>query len=279
VLDPLLIFGLGPIPAMGLTGAAVATTIGRGTGVLYQFWSLRRGAGRLELKGETFRIERAVMKRLVDLAIPSVSQFLIATASWSVLAILVAQFGKAALAGYTIAVRIIIFTFLPAWGLGNAAATLVGQNLGAQKPDRAERAVWLCTSWNVAFFVVVSAVFLAVPESLIEFFLTDEEAPEERAKVLATGASFLRIIAFGYVFFAVEMVMVQALNGAGDTRTPNKINIVCYWFLQIPLAWLLATQTPLGVQGVFWGVTGTSVALAGACVWVFRRGAWRNRVV
>lgn len=277
VLDPCFIFGWGPFPEMGVTGAAVATTIGRGIGVAYQFWGLRKGVGRLRLQGDTLRMDAGVLRRLVKLAVPSISQFLIATASWTALVRIVSEFGDAAVAGYSVAVRIVMFTFLPSWGLSNAAATLVGQNLGAEQPERAERAVWLTGIWNSAFLAVVSVAFIAMPGPLVGFFIDPEGAAAAEAQ--AVGEACLRTFAYGYVFFAWGMVMIQAFNGAGDTRTPNVINLFCYWLFQIPLAYVLAMQTGLGVEGVFWAVAISETLYAVVCVLVFRSGRWKGHAV
>ncbi len=269
VLDPCFIFGWGPFPELGVTGAAVATTCGRGIGVIYQFAMLRRGAGRVRLKGPAFRIDFKVMAVLLRLSAGGVAQFLIATASWVVLMRIVAPFGEAVLAGYTIAVRIVMFTILPAWGLCNAAATLVGQNLGARRPDRAERSVWLTGTFNMIFLGVVMLVFLAFGPRLIAIFT-------DRPETMAHGADALRIISYGYLFYAWGMVMVQAFNGAGDTMTPTWINLFCFWFGQIPLAWTLATVAGLGPHGVFWSIAGAEAILAIVSLLVFRRGRWKT---
>ncbi|GAB4200393.1 MAG: MATE family efflux transporter [Wenzhouxiangellaceae bacterium] len=272
VLDPILIFGLGPFPEMGVAGAALATTIGRGTGVLYQLWRLFGDQGRLALKLRHLALKLDVMRRLLRLSAGGVMQFIIATSAWIGLMRIVAPFGSEAVAGYTIAVRIIIFTILPAWGLGNAAATLVGQNLGAGQPLRAERSAWLAARYNVYFMFCVSILFIALPHLLIGIFT---DAPE----VIRHGVDSLRIISYGYVFFAIGMVLVQSLNGAGDTDTPTVINFFCYWVIQIPLAWWLATGLDFGPRGVFWAVTIAESLLAVVAIWVFRRGRWKLREV
>lgn len=272
ILDPCLIFGLGPFPELGVTGAAVATTIGRGAGVCYQFALLRRGVGRVELRGPACRFEPRIMRDLVRVSIGGVTQFLIATASWVVLMRIVSPFGAAAIAGYTIAIRIVIFAILPSWGLANAAATLVGQNLGARRPDRAERAVYLTAWWNTAFLGLVTVVFLLFARPMIGLFTSEPET----ARV---GVAALRIISAGYVFYAWGMVMVQAFNGAGDTMTPTRINLVCFWFLQIPMAWLLARGLEVGPPGVFWSVAVCESVLAAVSILIFRRGRWKEASV
>jgi len=271
-LDPCLIYGLGPFPELGVTGAAVATTIGRGSGVLYQFWVLRRGSDRIQLRGDTLKVDPAAMAKLLRLSLSMIVQFLIATSSWLLLMTFMSEHGDEAVAGYTIALRIIMFTLLPSWGLGSAAATLVGQSLGAEKPARAARAVWLTGLLNMSFLALVMLAFIAAPRSLVGIF-TDDPA------VTSIGADALRIIAYGYVFYAWGMVMIQAFNGAGDSKTPTWINLWCFWALQIPLAWWLTYQTDVGPQGVFWSVALAESALAVACVVMFRRGAWKTRKV
>jgi putative MATE family efflux protein len=272
VLDPCLIRGLGPFPELGLTGAAVATTIGRGTGVLYQLIMLRRGTGRLRLAGPAFHIERPILLEILKLSAGTVGQFLIATSSWVVLMRIVAPFGEAALAGYTIAIRVVIFAFLPAWGFSNAAATLVGQNLGAKQPERAERSVWLTGLYTMVFLALVTAVFLALAEKLIAIFTTEPATA-------AVGVSALRTLSYGYVLYAWAMATVQGFNGAGDTRTPTWMHFWCFWVFETPLAWTLANHTSLGVAGVFWSVCLAESALAVLGVWLFRKGRWKQAQV
>jgi putative MATE family efflux protein len=269
VLDPILIFGWGPFPAMGLTGAAIATCIGRGTGVLYQFWMLRNGRGRLILKGPAFRVEPQVLREIVRLSAGTIGQFLIATTSWVFLMRIVAPFGEAALAGYTIAIRIVVFAFLPAWGFSNAAATLVGQNLGARQPARAERAVWLTGLWTMAFLALVSVVFLTFAPQIVALF-THEPATAEIA------VSALRTLSYGYIFYAWGMATVQGFNGAGDTLTPTWMHFFCFWLFEVPLAWFLAVPTGMGPAGVFWSVCIAESAFAVAGVVLFRRGRWKH---
>jgi putative MATE family efflux protein len=274
VLDPCLIFGLGPFPELGLTGAAVATTIGRGTGVAFQFWMLRKGGGggRIKLAGPAFHLNLGVALRLLRVSVGGIAQMLVATASWVALMRIVSPFGTQALAGYTIAIRIIIFALMPSWGLCNAAATLVGQNLGAKKPDRAERAVWLTGLFNTAALGLVTVIFVAAAEPLIGLF---SEEPEIRR----VGAEALKIIAYGYIAYAWGMVMIQAFNGAGDTATPTYVNLVCFWACQIPLAWYLAREVGMGPPGVFWSVMLSESLLAVVSILLFRRGRWKTREV
>lgn len=272
VLDPCLIFGLGPFPEMGLTGAAVATSVGRGCGVLFQFGCLLWGGGRLRLHLGQLRFAAEVMWRLLKVSANGILQFLVATASWVGLVRITASFGDAAVAGYTIAIRIVLFALLPSWGLSNAAATLVGQNLGARQPERAERAVWLTGLYNMVFLGLVSAFFLLFADELVAVF-TSEEA------VVEVAESGLRIISLGFVFYAWNMVLVQALNGAGDTASPIWINLLCFWLCQIPLALWLSRGRGLGPSGVFAAVAISYSISAVVAWWVFRRGRWKLREV
>ena len=272
VLDPLLIFGLGVIPEMGVTGAAVATAIGRAVGVGYQISVLVRGTGRLRLGRESLHFDVAVAKRMLRISGPGVVQYLVGSASWIMIIRLIAVFGSAAVAGYTIGVRVIIFALLPSWGMGNAAATLVGQNLGARKPERAERAVWIASIANAAFLSVVAVGLLIFARPVMHLFTNDPA-------VVEVGAELLRYIAYSYPFFALGMVMVQAFNGAGDTVTPTWINLFCYWLIQIPLAYLLAHPLGFGAEGIFIGIAVAQVIFAFVGIWVFRKGWWKAKVV
>jgi putative MATE family efflux protein len=268
VLDPCLIFGLGPFPELGLTGAAIATTIGRGTGVLYQLWMLGDQRCRTPITRASLRPRFRIMLRLARVSLGGIGQFLISTSSWIGLMWIVSRFGSAAVAGYTIAIRIIVVTILPAWGIASSAATLMGQNLGAGRPDRAEASVWKAGFYNTVFLVAVGITFVAFAEILVGLFSDD-------VTVLAYGADALRFISYGYLFYAYGMVMVQAFNGAGDTTTPTVINLFCYWLFQIPLAYLLATSTSLGARGVFLAITVAEALLTVVGVLVFRRGRWK----
>ena len=268
VLDPCLIFGLGPFPEMGVTGAAVATTIGRGIGVLFQIWVLSGGRSRIRLRSADLRLDGAVLLRLVRVSLTGMLQFLIGTASWLGLVRITAQFGNAALAGYTIAVRIIFLAILPAWGMSNAAATLVGQNLGAGKPERAERSVWKTAFYNMLFLAGVAVLFTLLAGPLVRLFTAD-------AAVIPYAVACLRLVSYGYPFYAYGMVVVQAFNGAGDTVTPTIINLFCYWLLQVPLALALALGLGFGPQGVFLAITIAESLLAVIGVVLFRRGRWK----
>jgi putative MATE family efflux protein len=272
VLCPCFIYGLGPFPELGVTGAAVATNIGRGLGVAYAVYYLTNGRGRVTVRLAHLRIAVPVLLSLLRVSAGGVMQFVIATSSYIVLMRLVSEYGSAAVAGYTIGIRIIMFTFLPAWGLSNAAATLVGQNLGAGQPERAEQSVWVTTKYNVVFLVSIALVFIAFAEALVGIFTADPE-------VLAYGAACLRIISYGYGFYAVGLIMTQAFNGAGDTDTPTWMNLFCFWLLQLPLAYALAEWFALGPRGVFWAAAIAESTLAVIALALFRRGSWKLKVV
>lgn len=272
VLDPCLIYGWGPFPELGLTGAAVATNIGRGVAVIYQFWLLFSGKERIKIARQQIRIEVETIVSLIRLSLGGIGQFLIATLSWVGLMRIMAHFGDITLAGYTIAIRIIVFSILPSWGMSNAVSTLVGQNLGAGKPERAERAVWFTGIANALFMTLIAILFQLIPETLVRLFIADPD-------VIAAGVLALRIISVGYFFYAFGMVMVQAFNGAGDTTTPTIVNFICFWVMEIPLAWFLAMHTNLEASGVFWSIT-ISESFSGLLgLMLFRRGTWKTRKV
>jgi putative MATE family efflux protein len=272
ILDPCLIYGLGPFPEMGVTGAAVATSISRSLGVVLQLVAFWRGQGRLRIERRHLVLDWGVLRRLSRLSSTGMLQFVIAHASWVGLVAVIARSGSAAIAGYTIAIRVIIFSILPSWGLANAAATLVGQNLGARQPERAEQSVWRCGIYNMVFLGLVGVVCIAVPEAIIRLFSTE-------AEVVRYGAACLRILSYGYVFYAYGMVVMQSFNGAGDTVTPTVINLGCYWALQIPAAWMLSVVWGWGAEGAFWAVPLAESVLAVVGVLVFRRGRWKQRVI
>lgn len=279
ILDPLLIFGLGPIPAMGITGAAIGTTIGRAAGVAYQLRALsgragtRVGAtGRIVLGMRHLRPHATVMLRLARVSVGGTVQMLIATASYLGMVRLLTPFGAAALAGYTISLRLIVVAILPSWGLSNATATLVGQNLGAGKPDRAEQSVWVTGFWNMIFLGAVAIVFIAFAGPLVRIFSADPE-------VIAMGVACLRCVSYGYVFYAWGMVLVQAFNGAGDTMTPTWIFFFCYWLFQIPLAWVLSRPVGMGPAGVFWAIMIAESVLTVVGLLAFRRGRWKQKAI
>jgi putative MATE family efflux protein len=271
-LDPCLILGLGPFPRLGVTGAAISTTTGRSIGILFQLYILWRARGRITIRREHLRINFKVMANILRVAGNGILQFAVATASWVVMVRMIQSFGSAATAGYTVAMRIIYFSILPSWGLGSAAATLVGQNLGARHPERAEQSVWRAAFFNMIFLGALSLVFLLLAPQLIRIFSRDPA-------VIATGASCLRIISACYVLFAYGMVIVQAFNGAGDTFTPTLINLVCYWIVQLPLAFLLSRRFQLGPNGIFWAILITENLLAAVSIFVFRLGRWKKKAV
>jgi putative MATE family efflux protein len=271
ILDPCLIFGLGPFPEMGVTGAAVATTIGRGVGVIYQLWYMLGIRGRIQLRARHLVLVPELAARLLRLSIGGIGQFLIATASWIVVMRIVALYGSSAIAAYTIALRMMEFTFLPAWGLGNAAATLVGQNLGAGQPQRAERSAWTAARYNAAFMAIAGLFTLLFAATITALFTKDPD-------VLYWGTRCLQILGVGFPMYAVGMVMIQSLNGAGDTVTPAILNLICFWLVQIPLAYFLATQTALQPNGAFIAVVVSESLLTVLSVIVFRRGDWKRHV-
>ena len=272
LLGPCLIFGLGPFPELGVTGAAVATTIGRGTGVLFGISQFARRHARVAIQRRHLSLEPSLMLKLVRLSSTGTFQVLIGTASWIGLVRILAGFGSAALAGYTIAIRVIMFALLPSWGLGNAAATMVGQSLGARKPDRAERAVWIAGLYNLAFLGVVGLCFVVGARVIVSVFTQDPE-------VTRYAVDGLRVIAIGFVFYAYGMVMSQALNGAGDTWTPTWLNLVCFWLWEIPLAWVLSIWLGMGPHGVFLAIPIAFSTYALLAVVMFRRGSWKSKVV
>jgi putative MATE family efflux protein len=272
ILDPCLIMGLGPFPKLGVTGAAVSTTIGRSVGILYQLYLLRRGTGRMELHRRHLRLDFAVMKNIVKIASNSVLQFLIATASWLALVRLMQSFGSSATAGYTVAIRIIVFSILPSWGLASAAATLVGQNLGAKQTDRAEKSVWRAAYFNMIFLGSVSVIYLLFAPQIVGLF-------SREPVVIGYASAGLRTISLCYVLYAYGLVIVQAFNGAGETRTPTLINLVCFWFVQLPAAYLLGVRMHLGPQGIFFAILVAETLLALTAIYVFRLGYWKKKVV
>ncbi|MFN0098620.1 MAG: MATE family efflux transporter [Gemmatimonadaceae bacterium] len=272
VLDPVLIFGLGPFPELGVTGAAIATTIGRGVGLLMAFGMLARGAGHLVIKRSHLTVEPKTMLSIARLSGLGTFQVAIGSMSWMGLVRVVAGFGPEAMAGYTIAIRLVIFAMMPAFGLGGAAATMVGQSLGAKKPERAEAAVWAATKYDVAFLGGIGVIFLLFAPPIVSLFTKDAGV----AEVAVTG---LRWMSLGFPFFAAGMVLEQSFNGAGDTWTPTWINLVVYWLLQIPLAWFLAYPMGLEQNGVFIAVTAAYSVLAVVSGVLFKRGKWKLKHV
>ena len=268
VLDPALIFGLGPFPELGVTGAAVATVLGRGTAVVVQLVVLFRLGGRLSVAVRHLMPRLEVMARLVRLSATGTFQVFVSTASWIGLVRVIAGFGAEAVAGYTVAIRIVLFALLPAWGLANAAATLVGQSLGASKPDRADRAVWLAGRMNFAFLGCVGLVFLVFAPGIVGVFGVD-------AASSLHAVHGLRILSAGFLFYAYGMVMTAAFNGAGDAWTPTWLNLACFWALEIPLAWWLSYPLGWGPDGVFAAITVAFSTIAVASAAIFRRGRWK----
>ncbi|MEM9885718.1 MAG: MATE family efflux transporter [Bacteroidota bacterium] len=269
ILDPLFIFGIGPFPEMGTTGAAIATSIGRGLGVAFQLYILFKGKRIIQLSWGYFKLIPDLLRRIVNVASTGSLQFFISSASWIFLARLVAAFGTDVYAGYFFAIRLVIFAILPAWGMANAAATLVGQNLGATQADRAATSVWRAAFFNMAFLFLVQVVFFFAAEDLIHIFTDSTIAIE-------AGTLTLRIICAGYVFFGIGMVLGQAFGGAGDTRTPTIVNFICFWLIEIPLAYFLSLQMNWGLEGVLWSIAISETFLALIFIVLFRRGKWKT---
>lgn len=268
-LDPCLIFGLGPFPELGLTGAAIATTFGRGAAVVYQVVLLYKGRKRLTIKQKHIKLNGQLMKRFFLLSAGGIGQSLIATLSWVGLMRIVSSFGQEVTAAYAIAIRIVIFALLPSWGISNAAATLTGQNLGAKKPGRAERATWSTGLINTVFLSLIGVFILVNARSLLSFFI-------DEAEVINHGIICLQFFSYGFVFYGMGMVVIQALNGAGDTRTPVIINIICFWIIEIPLAYFLAYHSPLNERGIYLSVVLSESLMTVIGIMVFRRGKWKK---
>jgi len=272
-LVPCLVVGWGPFPKMGLTGAALGTTIGRGVGVLYQFWSLFRGGGRVVLRRKDIRrLQVKPMVNLMRISLPAMFQYAIATASWLGLVRIISTYGSAALAGYTIGIRILIFALLPSWGMSNAAATLVGQNLGAKQPQRAETSVWRTGFYNMIFLGAIGVIFVVFAEPIVRLFTHDPQ-------VVPLAASCLRIISYGNIGYAYGMVMLQAFNGAGDTITPTIVNFFGFWLLEIPLAWFLAIPMRMQAKGAYFSIVVAEAAIAAVSIVLFKRGYWKNQQI
>jgi putative MATE family efflux protein len=269
ILDPLFIFGYGPFPELGVKGAAVATNIGRACGVAYQVYHLFFGKGIIKIHKRNWQVRFDVIKQLIRVSAGGTGQFIIASSSWIFLMRIMSTFGSVALAAYTIGIRIIIFTILPAWGMSNAAATLVGQNLGAGHTDRAERAVWRCGFFNLFFMAVVMMVFLLFAEQVTGFFTGEPE-------VIRYASACLRIISLGYILFSYGMILAQAFNGAGDTKTPTIINFFGFWLFQIPMAYLLAISMNMGPTGVFWAIVISESAITITAGILFKQGRWKK---
>jgi putative MATE family efflux protein len=272
VLDPCLIFGLGPFPKLGLTGAAVATTTGRSIAVVIQFWLLFRGNYRVKLGIRHIKFDWCLIKHIFAVSLGGIGQNIVATASWIFLMRIVSSFGSLVIAGYTIAIRIIIFALLPSWGLSNAASTLVGQNLGAKKPERAERAVWAAAAVNFIIQGIIGTLFIVFPNFFVGLIADDRE-------VIPFAAESLKIIGYGFFFYGVGMVMVQAFNGAGDTNTPTFINIFCFWLMEIPIALVFAHTLKMNESGVYYSIVIAESTIAVVALILFRKGKWKEKMV
>ncbi len=270
ILDPIFIFGLGPIPAFGIEGAAMATTIGRSIGVIYQLYHLFKGSQAMKVSAENMVVNKKTITEFLSIGAAGFGQFFVETLSWLFLVRIVTRFGTDAVAGYQMAFRVIIFTLLPSWGMANAAATLVGQNLGAKQPGRAELSVWRTAKWNTWFLVVIAAIFGLLAEPILILLF------EAQGEALATGGNALRIICFGYIFFAYGMVLGQAFNGAGDTKTPMYISLVVFWLIQIPLAYVLAVTFGWEGSGVFFSIAFSHSIYAVIAMVFFKRGKWKT---
>ena len=271
-LDPCLIFGWGPFPELGIKGAAIATTTGRGIAVLYQFWLLFFGQKRIQISRKHFTIDFKIIGKLIRLSLGSIGQNLIATSSWVALVRIISIFGSEIVAGYTIAIRIVSFVLLPSWGISNAASTLVGQNLGAKKPERAERAVMITGVVNMILLGIIGIILVSFPAPFIRMFIDDPA-------VLAAGTECLRIVSIGFIAYGFGMVLVNSFNGAGDTTTPLKINIFAFWMLEIPLAWILSIKAGMNEQGVFTAIVIAESVMTLIAWLVFRRGKWKLKQV
>ena len=272
ILDPMFIFGFGPIPAYGVQGAAIATTIGRGTAVVFQLAILFYGWSRIKITLKDLVIRAKVMLNLIKVSLGGIGQFLIGTSSWIFLMRIMSEFGSEVLAGYTIAIRVMMFTLMPAWGMSNAAATLVGQNLGAKQPQRAEDSVWKTGKYTAIFMAIVSIAYLLFAKTIISWFTNEVE-------VIQNGALCLQIIAAGYIFYAYGMVIIQSFNGSGDTKTPTYINFICFWLFQLPFAYLVSIILDFGPKGVFWAITLAEISIAIIGIIWFKKGNWKNMKV
>ncbi|MBL0740152.1 MATE family efflux transporter [Chryseolinea lacunae] len=268
ILDPIFIFGWGPIPAFGVEGAGIATTTGRTIGVVYQVYHLVKGSGIIQLTWKHMKPKWDIIWRLVVVSSGGTGQFLIGSGSWIFLYRIMSSFGEEALAGYVFAMRAIVFAILPAWGMANAAATLVGQNLGAGFPDRAEKSVWRASFLNMIFLAVVTVVFFTMARPILSLFTTDEV-------VIKHGIECLQIVSLGYIFYAYGMVVGQSFNGAGDTRTPTIVSFVGFWLFQIPFAYLLALYFQVGTIGVYAAISVAESLMAVASILIFRKGKWK----
>ncbi len=269
ILDPIFIFGLGPIPAYGVEGAAIATTTGRGVAVIAQLLILFYGGGKIKLVIKDLILRIQLLFDIIKVSLGGIGQFIIGTSSWVFLMRIISEFGSEVLAGYTIAIRIMLFTLMPAWGMSNAAATLVGQNLGAQQPDRAEKSVWITSKYCAIFMGAVSIIYLLFATTFLSWF-------SDNPNVVSNGALCLRVMSAGYIAYAYGMVVIQSFNGSGDTFTPTLINFICFWLFQLPFAYTMAIHLDYGPQGVFWSITIAEVLIAILGIWLFRKGKWKS---
>ena len=275
ILDPLLIFGIGPFPEMGVQGAALATNIGRGSAVIYQLYLLGKGKYRVKIRAEQLVIRIREVGKIISLSLGAIGQNLIATSSWIFLVWVITSLGEEVVAGYTIAIRIIMFVLFPAWGMANAAATLVGQNLGAEQPERAERSAWVVGIGNMVLLGLISILFIAIPDTFIGFFVD----PAIEPLVVQSGITCLRVVSFGFLVYAMGMVMVNSINGAGDTATPVWINFIAFWLIEIPVAYLFTKVLDLHINGVCYAILIGEGALTLIAMAIFRRGRWKLKVV
>ena len=264
-----MIFGWGPFPEMGIEGAAIATNIGRGTGVIIQLWFLFRGVKHIRVLRSQLQLQWEIISKIIRTSLGGIGQMIVAMTSWIFIMRIISEFGSQSVAGATIAIRIMMFTMMPAWGMSNAVATLVGQNLGAKQPDRAERSVWITGFWNMLFLICVAVVYFLFSESLVGIFTDDME-------VIAVGGMWLKIVSYSYFIYGWWMVATQAFNGAGDTWTPTKINLVFFWLIQIPLSYLMSKILGMEVQGVFWAIFISETSVGIFTLWLFTRGKWKT---
>lgn len=272
ILDPVLIFGLGPFPELGIKGAAIATNIGRGIAVCYQLYLLFKGTGRVKLKISHLKLDFKVMFGILKISIGGMVQTLIAHSSWIFMVRIIAEFGSQVLAGYTIAIRVIIFSLLPSWGISNASATLVGQNLGAGKPERAEKTVWITGFINIAILGIFAIIFITIPAKFIQFF-------DNSVEIVYYGSNCLRIISYGFIAYAFGMVIVQSFNGAGDTLTPTWINLFCFWMVEIPVAYVLSMKLGFKENGVYYAILIAETCMTLIGIYLFKRGKWKLKEV
>lgn len=272
VLDPIFIFGFGPIPEFGIEGAAIATNIGRGIGVIIQVWLLFKGGKHIRILYSYLHLNREIIAQVIKTSLGGIGQMIIGMTSWIFIMRIIAEFGSQAVAGATIALRVMTFSMMPAWGMSNAAATLVGQNLGAQKPDRAERSVWLTGFWNMIFLILIAVIYFIYGRELVGIFSDD-------AGVIQVGGDWLRIISYSYFVYGWWMVSVQAFNGAGDTVTPTKINFVFFWLIEIPLSYFMAKTLAMGHLGIFWAIFIAETAVGLFTLWLFKKGKWKEVVL